>query len=315
MALFVSLVSVLSILAQRVLTVISQQIQIDLAKTLSSGSEVVVTSDPSYRTNVTQRWTIYAGTYPTCSVAAKPSTVEEVQKLVQFATQNNFSLFATGGGHGYFTTLSSVKDALNIDPSNFRKVGIDASSNTMTVGAASIFADMYDPLYAAGKQMRKSWYIPALDVKSLHGPASGGSSSPSIISVTLGGGKEFLIGVHGLLIDSALSIEIVSGSGEILSACPSQNADLFWGLHGAGVNFGIITSATYRIYDALNGGMVYNADLVFDAEQNGTIFQILSTYQDSQDDKLALTVRSVLANDVVSSPVLALLWQALLTFS
>jgi FAD/FMN-containing dehydrogenase len=205
---------------------------------------------------------------------------------------------------GYSTTLSSRRDTLNIDLSNFRKVDADASANTMTIGAASIFADMYDPLYAARKQIRKSWYTPALDVKSLHGPASGGSSSPSIIGVTLGGGIGPLIGVHELFIHSLLSVEIVTDSGKILLACLNHNSDLFWGLRGAGVNFGIITSTTYRIYDALNGGMVYNADLVFDAEQNRIIFQILSTYQDSQDDKLALTVSSALPNGVVSSPVL-----------
>jgi hypothetical protein len=155
MTFFVSIVSVLSILVQHALAVTSQQIQIDLARTLSSGSEVIITSDPSYRTDFTQRWTIYADAHPTYSVAARPSTVKDVQKIVQYAAKNKVSFLVTGGGHGYSTTLSSVKNALDIDLRNFRKVVVDASTNTMTVGAASIFADMYDPLYAAGKQLRE----------------------------------------------------------------------------------------------------------------------------------------------------------------
>lgn len=155
MAFLVSVLFVLSIVTPHVLAVTSQQIGTDLTKSLSSGSEIILTNNPSYPTDFTQRWTIYSNANPTYSVAAKPATVKDVQKIVQYAAQNKVSFLATGGGHGYSTTLSGVKDALNVDLSNFKKVAIDASANTMTIGAATIFADVYDPLYAAGKQIRK----------------------------------------------------------------------------------------------------------------------------------------------------------------
>jgi hypothetical protein len=116
----------------------------------------------------------------------------------------------------------------------------------------------------------------------------------------LGGGIGPLTGEHGLLIDSLLSVEMVTGSGQILTASATENSDLFWGMRGAGVNFGVVTSATYRIYDTINNGMVYNADMSFDAEKNATIFQILQTYQGSQDDKLAISISSSLRNNVPS---------------
>lgn len=150
-----SIVLVTFTLAQHALAVTSQQIHIDLAKTLSSGSEVVLTTDPSYATSFTQRWTVYSKAEPSYDIAVKPATATDVQKIIQYATMNNVSFLATGGGHGYSTSLSGVKGALNIDLSKFRKVTVDAAANTMTVGAATIFADMLDPLYAAGKQMRK----------------------------------------------------------------------------------------------------------------------------------------------------------------
>ena len=40
---------------------------------------------------------------------------------------------ATGGGHGYTTTLGGLKNALNVDLSNFKKVEVDASANTMVI--------------------------------------------------------------------------------------------------------------------------------------------------------------------------------------
>ena len=110
-----------------------------------------------------------------------------------------------------------------------------------------------------------------------------------------------MTGEHGLLIDSLLSVEMVTGSGQILTASATENSDLFWGMRGAGFNFGVVTSATYRIYDTINDGMVYNADMSFEAEKNATIFEIFQTYQGTQDDKLALTIGSSIKNNVVSA--------------
>jgi FAD/FMN-containing dehydrogenase len=122
------------------------------------------------------------------------------------------------------------------------------------------------------------------------------------VGVTLGGGIGPLTGAHGLLIDSLLSVEMVTGAGQILTVSAKKNERLFWGVRGAGFNFGIVTSATYRVYDALNDGNVYNADLLFPAEANGTIFEILSTYQGTQDDKLAISIASSLRNNTVCFP-------------
>lgn len=116
----------------------------------------------------------------------------------------------------------------------------------------------------------------------------------------MGGGIGPLTGAYGLLIDSLLSVEMVTGSGQILTVSATKNSDLFWGMRGAGVNFGIVTSATYRIYDTINNGMVYNADMSFNGEKNETIFKILRSYQGTQDNKLALSVSSSVKNKVVS---------------
>lgn len=96
---------------------------------------------------------------------------------------------------------------------------------------------------------------------------------------------------------------MVTGSGQILTVSATKNSDLFWGMRGAGVNFGIVTSATYRIYDTINNGMVYNADISFDGEKNETIFKILRSYQGTQDNKLAISVASSVKNKVVSLTV------------
>lgn len=134
----------------------ADQIRSDLQAILSPSSQVVFTSSPDYATsNFTQRWTLYGPALPTYNVAAKPATVQDVQKIVVYASANRVPFMATGGGHGYSTTLSTVENALDIDLSNFKSVAVDAAANTVTIGGATTFRQIYDPLYNAGKQIRE----------------------------------------------------------------------------------------------------------------------------------------------------------------
>ena len=52
-----------------------------------------------------------------------------------------------------------------------------------------------------------------------------------------------------------------SGNGAMLTASPTENADLFWGLRGGGGNFGIVTRFEFRLHpvgpDVLSGLIVF----------------------------------------------------------
>jgi FAD/FMN-containing dehydrogenase len=87
-------------------------------------------------------------------------------------------------------------------------------------------------------------------------------------------------------VDLLKSVRIVTGRGDIVNASQTENADLFWGIRGAGANFGIITSATFEVFDATNGGQVMNADFRFPATAFRSLFQ---TFASSLPSKLALT--------------------------
>lgn len=47
---------------------------------------------------------------------------------------------------------------------------------------------------------------------------------------------------HGLTIDHLRSVEVVTADGELVQASADKNPDLFWGMRGAGANFGIAVS-------------------------------------------------------------------------
>ena len=128
-----------------------------------------------------------------------------------------------------------------------------------------------------------------------HSTATASASCVGIIGATLAAGVNNLQGLRGLLIDSLVSVRLVTATGRIVTASANENPSLFWALRGAGSNFGVVTSATYKIYNATNGGQVVNADFLYPASADRSVWKALESYDTSLPAQLALTA-FVLAN-------------------
>ena len=84
-------------------------------------------------------------------------------------------------------------------------------------------------------------------------------SSTGIAALTLGGGMGYLMGKHGLAADNLVSVDIVTGDGQVLTASQDEHRDLFWAARGAGANFGVVASLEYRLHPVgptIIGGLV-----------------------------------------------------------
>ena len=66
------------------------------------------------------------------------------------------------------------------------------------------------------------------------------------------------MGKYGLSIDNLLSAQVVTAAGEVVTASPEENEDLFWALRGGAGNFGIVTSFEYQAHrvPSVHGGTV-----------------------------------------------------------
>jgi FAD/FMN-containing dehydrogenase len=108
-----------------------------------------------------------------------------------------------------------------------------------------------------------------------------------MVGATIGGGVGRYQGLNGLIVDSLLSVRLVTAEGMLIDVSNTSNPDLFWAIRGAGANFGIITSATYRLYPLTNDGLVMNADFIFPASSNASYFDIIQSLQDTIPAELA----------------------------
>jgi FAD/FMN-containing dehydrogenase len=94
-----------------------------------------------------------------------------------------------------------------------------------------------------------------------HGLATvlGFVSETGVAGLTLGGGYGYLTRRFGWAADNVVDVEIVSADGSVVDASSDENADLFWALRGAGHNFGIVTSFTFRLHEVgplVTGGLI-----------------------------------------------------------
>ena len=117
--------------------------------------------------------------------------------------------------------------------------------------------------------------------------ATGSCSCVGFVGGSLGGGVGRLQGLHGLIIDNLISAQLVTAAGDLISVSETENPDLFWGLRGAGVDFGIVLWATFRIADRTNNGQVLNADLVYPASANRTHFELLKKFENNMPAELS----------------------------
>jgi FAD/FMN-containing dehydrogenase len=164
----------------------------------------------------------------------------DVVDALAFARENGLEITVRGGGHN--VAGRAVADgAAMIDLSLMKGVYVDQDARTVRAQGGVLW----------GELNRET---------AVHGLAVTGGviSSTGIAGLTLGGGLGWLMTKHGLAIDNLLSVDLVTASGDAITASTGEHPDLFWALRGGGGNFGVATSFEYRLHPlrTVVGGIV-----------------------------------------------------------
>ena len=93
----------------------------------------------------------------------------------------------------------------------------------------------------------------------------------------LGGGFGRYQGYFGLVLDNIIEMDVVLADGSSIKVSESSHPELYWGMRGAGHNFGIVTRFKYKIYD-IPYPEWYLTTLIFTNDKLEAFFQLLNTF-------------------------------------
>ena len=164
------------------------------------------------------------------ALIVRPTGTDDVIAALRFAREHELVVAVRCGGHS-IPGFSTCDDGIVIDLSRMRGADVDPERRIARVRGGSLLAELDDAAQAHG----------------LVCPV-GVVSHTGVAGLTLGGGMGRLQLQLGLTIDSLLAVELVTADGRIVRASEDENPELFWGMRGAGANFGIATSFEFRLH-------------------------------------------------------------------
>lgn len=226
-------------------------------------------------------WNGHIDKYPALIVRCADLT--DVLTAVEFARHHDLAVAVRSGGHSIIG-LSMCDGGLVIDLSRMKGIWIDPVKRIAQVQPGLTLGEFVLHTQAFGL---------ATTTGTVSGTGVGG--------LTPGGGIGWLMGKYGLTIDNLLSADLVIADGQVLTANANKHPDLFWGLHGGGGNFGVVTSFSFQLHPV---GTVLAGKIVYPLAKAREVLHFYRDYTITAPDEL--TAYAVLMTTSHGIPAIAI---------
>ncbi|HEX9411596.1 MAG TPA: FAD-dependent oxidoreductase, partial [Actinomycetota bacterium] len=200
------------------------------------------------------------------AIVVRPTGVADVLAALRFAREQGLQIAVRSGGHS-IPGFSTCDDGIVIDLSGMRGVRVDPERRVARVNGGALLGELDHEAQAFG----------------LACPV-GVVAHTGVAGLTLGGGMGRLQRMFGLTIDNLLSVDVVTADGRLVHASEDENPDLFWGMRGAGPNFGIVTSFEFRLHRV--GPMITHGTVMHPVEPAAEVAEFYRDFVESTPDEM-----------------------------
>jgi FAD/FMN-containing dehydrogenase len=255
-------------------------------------ADIVTPEDPSYD-DARRLWNAIHDRRP--AVIARPANADEVAAAIAFGRDRDLEIAVQSGGHAA-AGLAGREGGLVINLANMRGVQVDRDGRTARANGGAFLGELDVAAQAYG----------------LVCPV-GVIGHTGVAGLTLGGGIGRLQRNFGLTIDNLTAVELVTADGRRVRASEAEEPALFWGLRGAGWNFGIATAFEFRLQPF--GPDLHRGILTYPASQVQEIWALFREFAVRAPDPLTLIMGIARAgegegypDDIVGRPIVYIAW-------
>ncbi len=220
-------------------------------------------------------WNAMADKRP--ALIARCAGADDVISALRFAREHEMVVAVRGGGHSV-AGFGTCDGGIVIDLSGMRGLTIDPERRVAHVEGGAHLSQLDREAQSLG----------------LACPV-GVVGHTGVAGLTLGGGMGRLQRKFGFTIDNLVSVDLIAADGRRLHASEDENADLFWGMRGAGPNFGVVTSFELQLHP--QEATVTHGWIAFPIERSREVAGLVREFLAKAPDEAWMSINFGIATD------------------
>lgn len=200
------------------------------------------------------------------ALIARCTGAADVIAAVNYARREGRLVSIYGGGHS-FAGHAVCDDGLMIDLRPMKGVRVDPVRRVVHAQAGCTWGELDRETQAFGLAV-----------------TGGRMSTTGIAGYTLGGGSGYLERKLGRACDNLLSVDMVTADGRFQTVSEHAQPELFWGMRGAGSNFGVVISFELALHPI--GPLLYGGLLLYPHERAREVLRFYREFMAEAPDEV-----------------------------